>query len=1039
MPLSIRFAFAAHLAAVTLLCSATPGVAEEKTLNGHVFTLPAGFEIDMAAGPGLVDRPIVGDFDEQGRLYVADSSGSNEKVQVQLEQKPHRIVRLEDADGDGRFDRSTVFADRMMFPEGVMWHDGSLYVAAPPSIWKLSDADGDGVAEQREEWFQGKTLTGCANDLHGPYLGPDGWIYWCKGAFAEQTYERTGKTPWTTKASHIFRCRPDGSGIEPVMTGGMDNPVDVAFTPGGERIFTTTFLQHPGGGLRDGLIHAIYGGVYGKVHSVLDGHPRTGEDVMPVLVHLGPAAPCGLARYESDAFGAEFQDNLFAACFNMQKITRHALQAEGATFEPQNSDFLVSNQKDFHPTDVFEDADGSLIVIDTGGWYKLCCPTSQLHKPDVLGAIYRIRRTGAARVADARGLQLDWSAPTAEELCRRLADRRPAVRRRAIEELGRRGAAALPALSSAVKSGRSAVARLGAVWAATRIDELAARGIARAAFDDDSEIVRQAALHSASVRRDRESLPKLVKMLHSASAQNRRAAAEALGRLEDKTAVPAILAAAAEPADRALEHSLIYALIEIAAAGATREGLKSPELLAQRAALVALDQMPSGGLTAEVVAPYLAAANGAVKQTAAWIVGRRPEWGGALAEHFGQRLAASDLSAEERGELELQLSRLAGSPEIQALLATRLADAGASASERASVLRAMAQSKLKELPAAWSAGLVQTLSSGETSLLPDAVAAARAFSGAKTPDAGLVGALLNIGGNGDLPDELRVAALAAAPGGIGAASADVFEFLVAQLDAERPVPLRLAAVEVLSKARLDREQLLTLAAALREVGPLEVDRLLAAFEQSVEAAVGLEVVAALADSPGLSALRGETLKPRLAKYPAEVQTEAEKLYARLDVGLVEQRAKLEELLAVLPEGDVRRGQAIFNSTKAACASCHAIGYLGGRLGPDLTRIGQIRQPRDLLEAIVFPSASLVRSFEPLVVVTDDGQTFMGLLREDGADEVVLAKGPTEEFRVARDKIEEMRPGTISIMPQGLDQQLSPQDLADLVTFLRACK
>ena len=77
------------------------------------------------------------------------------------------------------------------------------------------------------------------------------------------------------------------------MTGGMDNPVDVAFTPGGERIFTTTFFQHPGGGQRDGLIHAVYGGVYGKDHDVLDGHPRTGPDVMPVLTHLGPAAPCG--------------------------------------------------------------------------------------------------------------------------------------------------------------------------------------------------------------------------------------------------------------------------------------------------------------------------------------------------------------------------------------------------------------------------------------------------------------------------------------------------------------------------------------------------------------------------------------------------------------------------------------------------------------------------------------------------------------------------------------------------------------------------
>src|SRR6185503_16876962 len=165
-------------------------------------------------------------------------------------------------------------------------------VSAPPSIWKLTDTDGDGVADQRVEWFQGKTLTGCANDLHGPYLGPDGWIYWCKGAFAEQSYKLPNDREFKTKASHIFRCRPDGSGIEPVMTGGMDNPVEVAFTPGGERIFTTTFFQFPAGGRRDGLIHAIYGGVYGKSHDVLDEHKKTG-DLMPVLTQLGAAAPCG--------------------------------------------------------------------------------------------------------------------------------------------------------------------------------------------------------------------------------------------------------------------------------------------------------------------------------------------------------------------------------------------------------------------------------------------------------------------------------------------------------------------------------------------------------------------------------------------------------------------------------------------------------------------------------------------------------------------------------------------------------------------------
>src|SRR3954463_6120665 len=108
--------------------------------------VPEGFSVELAAGPPVIERPIVAAFDEQGRLYVAESSGSNDPVQKQLAEKPHRILRLEDTDGDGKFDRRTVFAERMMFPEGAMWHDGSLYVAAPPSIWKLTDTDGDGVA-----------------------------------------------------------------------------------------------------------------------------------------------------------------------------------------------------------------------------------------------------------------------------------------------------------------------------------------------------------------------------------------------------------------------------------------------------------------------------------------------------------------------------------------------------------------------------------------------------------------------------------------------------------------------------------------------------------------------------------------------------------------------------------------------------------------------------------------------------------------------------------------------------------------------------
>jgi putative heme-binding domain-containing protein len=130
---------------------------------------------------------------------------------------------------------------------------------------------------------------------------------------------------------------------------------------------------------------------------------------------------------------------------------------------------------------------------------------------------------------------------------------------------------------------------------------------------------------------------------------------------------------------------------------------------------------------------------------------------------------------------------------------------------------------------------------------------------------------------------------------------------------------------------------------------------------------------------------------------------------------------------------------VFNSPKAACASCHTIGYLGGKVGPDLTRIGSTRTERDLLEAIVFPSLSFVQSYEPVVVSTHDGRSFSGVIRPGGPSEVVVATGPDQETRLAREEVENVRPGQVSVMPSGLDQQLTPRELADLVAFLKACR
>ena len=1028
---------AAVLAAISL---AAPRAQPAATPPLRSLTVPAGFVVERVAGPPLVNRPIVADFDDQGRLYVADSSGSNDKVDKQLADKPHRIVRLEDTDGDGRFDKSVVFADKMMFPEGTMWLDGSLYVAAPPSIWKLTDTNGDGVADEREEWYQGKTLTGCANDLHGPYLGADGWIYWTKGAFAEQTYERPGRPPFVTKASHILRRRPGDPTIDVAMTGGMDNPVDVAFTATGERILTATFVEQPQAGRRDGLIHAVYGGVYGKPNAVVDGHKRTG-DLMPVLAQLGPAVPSGLTRYSSTSFGEDFRNNFFATMFNLRKVTRFVLEPAGATYTIHDSDFVTSDDRDFHPTDVVEDADGSLLVIDTGAWYKLCCPTSQLAKPDVLGGIYRVRRTGARHIRDPRGRNVAWTAEPAN-LAALLGDPRPAVQNRAVRELAARGERAIDVLRGVLSTSSSLDARRNAVWSLTRIAGDRARQATRVGLADADEDVRHAAIHSAGLLRDASAADAIRESLRKGPPSIQRVAAEALGRIGNSAAVPDLLAVAGTAADRVLEHSITYALIEIndpSATSASANQARNPR--SRRAALIALDQMDRRTLDADAVVPLLDSPDPLLTETAWWIAGHHPEWGNALAAYFEAHLSDSSTTAAGRELLQQKVIQFGDNPAIQSLLAT-LAERATTTKEHASALQTMAvtaRTRLKTLPDSWMAPLEHALQSRDTEVVNHAISVIRAIAAPKGVAPPLHQPLITVAHDGTRPLETRLAAIAAASESGTGIDAEVFDVIRAGLGPDQPVATRAIAAAIVEKARLDPIELAALAAPLRSATPIELPRLLRAFANGGDERAGLSMVAALRESKSRSSIRADVLKPLLAKYPASVQTAGDELLASLTADVADQVRRIDTLLATLPTGQIARGQTVFNSAKVACSSCHAIGYIGGRIGPDLTRIGEVRTERDLLEAIVFPSASFARGYEPVVIRTRSGDVRTGVLRNnDLPDEVVLGT-EREDIRIPRADIVDMQPGTVSLMPPGLADQLTAQELADLLAFLKATR
>src|SRR5262249_47204597 len=154
---------------------------------------------------------------------------------------------------------------------------------------------------------------------------------------------------------------------------------------------------------------------------------------------------------------------------------------------------------------------------------------------------------------------------------------------------------------------------------------------------------------------------------------------------------------------------------------------------------------------------------------------------------------------------------------------------------------------------------------------------------------------------------VRLTALAAVPGGLERVDAAAFAFLRTHLGADQPVPVRSAAADVLSHAKLSGEQLLALADALKAAGPMELDRMLEAFAKSTDEKIGLRLLESLSAAPALTSLRADALRQHLAKYGPAVQKQAEKLYALLNADEAKQRAKLEEMLGALKGGDIRRG------------------------------------------------------------------------------------------------------------------------------------
>ena len=992
--------------------------------------VPDGYVIEVAADSTLVDFPMFSTLDEYGRLFVFESTGDKYKETEDAINNPQfRINLLEDTNADGRYDKSTIFADKVGFPQGGVFYKGSLYASSAPDLIKFTDTNNDGVADQREVILSGWVLNVNANSLVGPSLSPDGWFYMTS---AIEGFDVTTKEGVRLKGetARTWRVRPDGSGLEWISAGGMNNPVELTYTEAAEPIGTETYFTEPQAGERDALVYWIEGGVYPKPNNNIkrDKLPLTGE-LMPVVSKYSRVAPSGIGRYRQKGLGDDFKDNLFSAQFNTHRVLRHKLIRQGASFKTEDEIFFWNNSnEDFHPTDVLEDADGSLLVVETGGWFIKGCPLSQVSKPQLQGAIYRVRKKDAKKADDPYGNTIQWATLAPDALVKYLEDANHFLADRAQQALIDRGNESIAVLKQLLTNSANTDARTKAVFTLYRIATPAAMEGVHKALQDSDDQVSVAAARSIGLSKDKQAIASLLKAVDSGSDPLRRQAAIALGQIGDKQAVTTLINASSKTDDRFIRHAIIHALISINDVSSVRSHLSDTSVRVREAVIITLDQMPTSPLSAKELTPFLTHANSKLQQVALWAASHHPEWSADMIAFLDKQLKGNEPVISNEKLLSDMLVSFGAEPKMQKFIADKLGNS--TRDRQLFLLGAITRMNMKEFPAVWTARLGSLLDGKTDVVVKEKVVELVQLRSIKS----LGKNLATVANDKQNPAALRMQAIEASGMESKKLSNEYFAFLLEQLMQKGEVANAQQAAAVLEKSELGDEELKVLSEKyLPQADPFILPKLVSAFQGAHASEVGKALAATLANSSTLDGYSEERLRTIFGKYPADVMPDVDKLIGKLNTVHAERIKYLKEIEANLGDGVLDNGRALFFG-KATCSTCHKIGKEGGLFGPDLTSIQRDRSTHDLLEAIVYPSASFVREYETYKVKTGNGD-HTGIIKSKTPEEIILATSLQSSIRIPKANITGTEISDVSMMPQGLDKLLTKKEIADLMAFL----
>lgn len=944
------------------------------------FQVADGFEVNLFAADPILAKPIQMNFDSDGRLWLVSSEVY---PQIQPGQAANdKVIVLEDRDGDGRAEKTSVFADGLLIPTGIEPGDGGAYVANSTELLHFGDVDKDGKADRRRVMLSGFGTEDTHHILHTLRWGYDGMLYFNQSIYIHSHIE----TPHGVRrlgGGGVWQFRPETMELD-VFIRGLVNPWGFHYDRWGQSFATD-------GAGNEGINYALPGAYY-----------VTAPGAVRILQGLNPGSPkyCGEEVISGRHLPDDWQGNIVTNDFRGNRVCRFVIGDDGAGFVArEQADLLRTRHVAFRPIDVKMGPDGAIYIAD---WYNPIIQHGEVDFRDprrdhTRGRIWRVSAKGRPLVERPR-----LAGAPIEALLEALKAPEDWTRSHAKRVLKERGPSVVPALAAWVagldsKDSHFEHCRLEALWTYQALDIVEPDLLAVLLRSSDPR-VRAAATRVVAHWHPRLSDPLglLAVQVSDDHPRVRLEAVRSLARIPKTRSAELAMRALDRPTDRFLDYALWLTARDL-----------QPNWLPD----VQAGRFDFGGSPRHMVFALQAVGS--------------PE----VAQPLVELLRAGRIPKEQEDSAFTLIASLGTSRDLSMVFEQAVTPGPTSDARRATLLDALmkATQQRNVRPDKDLTRLALGLDSQNDSLR---LAAARA--------AGLWGVeslrpkLLDLARGETTAEAVRREAIEALTHFGPAEGRKAIEML-----AGADMPRRTQAMAIAALSALDIKagaagavERLVQAKDVADVGVL-LSRLLQLRD-------GPDSLAA--------ALSGKTLSPDVAKVAIRTVRGSGRDDPRLIEAITKAgnlssapqplspEAMQQFVSEVAQNGDPARGEAVFRRKENSCLKCHAVAGAGGLVGPGLESIGGSAPVDYLVDSILQPGKAVKENYHSVVVATNDGKVVTGIKVRQTDTELVLRDAEDQEISIPSSTIEEQKPGG-SLMPTGLTESLTRGELVDLVRFL----